>query len=71
MMNTTIMNVQTSYLIKHLTHWVSRYVMDYTIERAHGSVATLWNGTTIPHRCALPCTRSTAHSITSNYGFQV
>jgi hypothetical protein len=46
-----------------------RYGADCTAFRAHGGVATPWNGTTVPRRCALPCTLKTAHSTPSNYRF--
>ena len=41
-------------------------VVDCTVFAAHGGVTSPWNGTTIPRRCALPCTPITAHSIPSN-----
>jgi hypothetical protein len=49
--------------------WQTRYRMECTIFAAQGYVATPWNGTTIPRRCALPCTPQIAHSTLSNYRF--
>ncbi len=46
-----------------------RYEVECTVFGAHDGVATPWNGTTIPRRCALPCTPKTAHSTPSNYRF--
>ena len=43
-----------------------RYGADCTVLAAHGGVATRRNRTTIPSRCALPCTPMTAHSTPSN-----
>ena len=38
---------------------------------AHGSVATPWNGMTIPRRCALPCTPKTTHSARPTAGLRL
>ena len=53
-------------MIFRLTHLGVRYEANCTIFVAHGCVATPWNGTTIPRRCALPYATKTAHSTPSN-----
>ena len=53
------------------TNWVALAYEepDRTVLASHGCVATPWNGTTIPRRCALPCTPITARFTPSNYRF--
>ena len=54
-----------------LTVLVGRYEAHCTSLAAHGSVASPWNGMTIPRRRALPCTAMNAHYAPFNYGVQV